>query len=61
MSDLETNIEKLNGFLAPIRERGILNQIGGEAVPALSGETFESHSPVDESDLQCGEGRRGGH
>jgi 5-carboxymethyl-2-hydroxymuconic-semialdehyde dehydrogenase len=49
MSDLETNIEKLNGFLAPIRERGILNQIGGEAVPALSGETFESHSPVDES------------
>jgi 5-carboxymethyl-2-hydroxymuconic-semialdehyde dehydrogenase len=49
MSDLENNIEKLKGYLGPIQARGILNQIGGKAVPARSGETFETHSPVDES------------
>ncbi|MCK7615385.1 5-carboxymethyl-2-hydroxymuconate semialdehyde dehydrogenase [Roseibium sediminicola] len=49
MSDLETNIGKLAGYLARFKESGILNQIGGEAQPAASGATFETRSPVDES------------
>ncbi|WP_150525629.1 5-carboxymethyl-2-hydroxymuconate semialdehyde dehydrogenase [Roseibium sediminis] len=49
MSDLQQNIQKLDGYLARFRETGILNQIAGEAVPALSGEIFETRSPVDES------------
>ncbi|WP_422039531.1 5-carboxymethyl-2-hydroxymuconate semialdehyde dehydrogenase [Roseibium sp.] len=49
MSGLSENIDKLNGYLARFTETGILNQIGGKACPAHSGETFETHSPVDES------------
>lgn len=49
MSDLQTNIQKLDGYLARFRETGILNQINGEALPALSGDTFQTTSPVDES------------
>lgn len=49
MSDLQNNIQKLEGYLTRFRESGILNQIDGEARPALSGETFETRSPVDES------------
>ena len=49
MSDLETNLGKLTGYLARFKEDGILNQIGGEACPATSGATFETRSPVDES------------
>ena len=40
MTTLEQNIEKLEHYLAPYREQGVLNQIGGEARPALSGATF---------------------
>jgi len=49
MSDLDTNIGKLDACLARFRDTGILNQIGGEARSAVSGETFETRSPVDES------------
>lgn len=49
MSDLDSNIGKLDGYLARFRDTGILNQIGGKPVPAASGATFETHSPVDES------------
>ena len=49
MSELERNIEKLNGYLARFRENGIQSLIGGESQPALSGETFDTISPVDES------------
>lgn len=49
MSDLQNNLQKLDGYLARFRETGILNQIGGEAMPSQSGATFETHSPVDES------------
>ncbi len=48
MSDLNSNIDKLNGYLARFRESGILNRIGGEDRQG-SGGTFNSVSPVDES------------
>ncbi|MFZ2100413.1 MAG: 5-carboxymethyl-2-hydroxymuconate semialdehyde dehydrogenase [Oricola sp.] len=49
MTTLEQNLEKLSIYLARFREQGVLNQIGGEARPAISGATFDNHSPVDES------------
>ncbi len=48
MSDLNSNIDKLNGYLARFREGGILNRIGGEDRQG-SGGTLNSVSPVDES------------
>ncbi len=47
MSTLEQNLGKAEQYLARFRELGVLNQIAGEAVPALDGATFESISPVD--------------
>ena len=47
MSELEANIAKLSGHLARFAETGVLNQIDGKPLPALSGETFDNHSPVD--------------
>jgi 5-carboxymethyl-2-hydroxymuconic-semialdehyde dehydrogenase len=47
MSKLEQNLGKAERYLARFRELGVLNQIAGEAVPALDGATFESISPVD--------------
>lgn len=49
MTDLINNVEKLNRYLDRFRDTGILNQIAGRAVPAQSGATFETTSPVDES------------
>jgi 5-carboxymethyl-2-hydroxymuconic-semialdehyde dehydrogenase len=49
MSQLNKNIEKLETYLARFRTGGVLNQIAGQPCPALSGQTFENHSPVDES------------
>ena len=49
MTDLATRLKKLDTLLARFRQTGILNLIGGKTVPAESGETFETHSPVDES------------
>ncbi|MAS06519.1 MAG: 5-carboxymethyl-2-hydroxymuconate semialdehyde dehydrogenase [Ahrensia sp.] len=49
MTTLQQNLEKLETYLAHLREHGILNQIGDEARPAMSGATFDNHSPVDES------------
>jgi 5-carboxymethyl-2-hydroxymuconic-semialdehyde dehydrogenase len=34
-------------YLARFRESGVLNQIGGETLPASDGTTFETISPVD--------------
>ena len=48
MSQLAENITKLEGHLARFRETGVLNRINGKSVPAISGETFENYSPVDE-------------
>ncbi len=49
MSDLNTNTEKLSGYLKQFGGQGVLNFINGESVAAQSGDTFENHSPVDES------------
>ena len=51
MSELNTNVEKLGGYLQQFRQVGVLNHINGQAVPAASGETFENCSPVDESNI----------
>jgi 5-carboxymethyl-2-hydroxymuconic-semialdehyde dehydrogenase len=47
MSKLEDNLAKAEGFLERFRTTGVRNQIAGEAVPAVSGETFETISPID--------------
>ena len=47
MSDLEGNLKKAEAYLARFKRDGVLNQIGGEAVPAADGSTFETLSPVD--------------
>ncbi len=49
MTQLSENLQKLDGFLARFRDTGILNQIGGEAVPAASGQWFDTLSPTDGS------------
>jgi 5-carboxymethyl-2-hydroxymuconic-semialdehyde dehydrogenase len=49
MTDLAKNIENLNQFLVRFRDDGVLNLIGGASVPAKSGESFETRSPVDDS------------
>ena len=51
MSELSANITKAEAYLARFKEGGVMNHIGGKSVPALSGETFENHSPVDEEFL----------
>jgi 5-carboxymethyl-2-hydroxymuconic-semialdehyde dehydrogenase len=40
MPALEANLAKADKYLAPFRESGVLNQIGGEALPASDGTTF---------------------
>ena len=47
MSDLEGNLRKAEAYLARFKTNGVLNQIGGEALPAADGSTFETLSPVD--------------
>ncbi len=47
MTALDENIAKAEAYLKRFRGEGVLNQINGEAVPAGSGETFESISPID--------------
>ena len=47
MSKLQENIAKAESFLARFKDRGVLNRINGEDVPADDGSTFETISPVD--------------
>ena len=49
MTELNTNIAKLDGYLDRFRRGGIQNLIAGESVPALSGAVFDTLSPTDES------------
>ncbi len=58
MTESQTNIAKLDSYLDRFRTSGIMNLISGETRPALSGATFETHSPVDET-LICGVARSG--
>lgn len=43
----DENISKATQYLERFKSGGVLNQIGGEAREAASGETFQSISPVD--------------
>jgi len=47
MSELQANLDKLEGYLARYKKDGILNRIGGKDVAGGNGETFETLSPVD--------------
>ena len=47
MTKLDENIARATGFLQRFAKDGVLNHIGGTPVPALSGKTFETISPVD--------------
>ncbi|MBX4936552.1 5-carboxymethyl-2-hydroxymuconate semialdehyde dehydrogenase [Rhizobium binae] len=47
MSKLQENIAKAEGFLARLKDGGVLNRINGEDVRADDGSTFETISPVD--------------
>ncbi|MCB8836278.1 5-carboxymethyl-2-hydroxymuconate semialdehyde dehydrogenase [Aurantimonas sp. VKM B-3413] len=47
MSDFETHLAKAEKYLARFREGVVMNQIGGEAVEAADGDSFETISPVD--------------
>jgi 5-carboxymethyl-2-hydroxymuconic-semialdehyde dehydrogenase len=49
MSDLETHRTTLAPLLARHAKNGIQNLIGGQSMPAASGKTFATHSPVDDS------------
>ncbi|QIO35551.1 5-carboxymethyl-2-hydroxymuconate semialdehyde dehydrogenase [Bradyrhizobium sp. 1(2017)] len=47
MSKLQENIDKAERHLARFKEKGVLNRIGGEDIPAADNATFETISPVD--------------
>ncbi|SDK23626.1 aldehyde dehydrogenase family protein [Aliiruegeria lutimaris] len=47
MDVLNENIARASAYMAKFREAGVLNHINGASVPAASGETFETISPVD--------------
>jgi 5-carboxymethyl-2-hydroxymuconic-semialdehyde dehydrogenase len=47
MPTFEENLAKAESHLARFRKHGVLNQIGGGAVPAADGSTFETISPID--------------
>ncbi len=47
MTILDQNLTKLDKFLKPFRDKGVLNNINGFSKPASSGKTIENISPVD--------------
>src|ERR1700739_2830415 len=47
MSTFDDIVRRAEAFLDRFRTGGVMNQIGGEAVPAASGDTFDSISPID--------------
>lgn len=49
MSKLEGNRQKVAAFREKIAERGIKNIINGEHLDAISGKSFDNHSPIDNS------------
>jgi len=48
MSALDTNLAKLEGYLARFRDKGLLNRIAGKDAAGSAG-VFTSICPVDES------------
>ena len=59
MSALEANLAKAEQYLARFRKDGVQNQIGGAAVPACDGTSFETISPVDLKPLAENRARQG--
>ncbi|TNJ41375.1 5-carboxymethyl-2-hydroxymuconate semialdehyde dehydrogenase [Phaeobacter sp. B1627] len=49
MSDLASNLDKLASILDRYRNTGLSNLIDGKSCPSVTGRTFETASPVDES------------
>ncbi len=49
MSDLESNLQKLDGHLARFRAEGIGHLINGRPIDATSGKSIQTHSPIDDS------------
>lgn len=49
MTDLESNLKKLDQHLARFKNNTLENRINGQCLPANSGETFENRSPIDDS------------
>lgn len=47
MSEFEDNLKKAQAWLGRFRVEGVKNQIGGKAVDAADGSTFETISPID--------------
>lgn len=47
MSSLQDNLDKATAYIAARAKLGCLNHIAGASVPAATGETFATHSPVD--------------
>ncbi|ERJ18548.1 NAD-dependent succinate aldehyde dehydrogenase protein [Salinisphaera shabanensis E1L3A] len=51
MASFQDNLDKAESYLARFRNDGVSNHIDGQSVPAASGKTFETISPVDQSKL----------
>lgn len=49
MSELESNLNKLEALIAPLRSETLPHFIAGKRDPGRSGETFEGYTPVDNS------------
>ena len=49
MYDIAENTNKLKKHLSIIKEKGVLNNIGGISKESVSGKKFPNHSPVDET------------
>lgn len=47
MTKLQENIAKAQAYLTRFKEKGVLNRIAGEDLPAADGATFDTISPVD--------------
>ncbi|WBU63578.1 5-carboxymethyl-2-hydroxymuconate semialdehyde dehydrogenase [Paracoccus aerodenitrificans] len=47
MTKLSDNIARAQDYMARFAKEGVMNRIGGQTVPAQSGETFQTISPVD--------------
>ena len=43
----EKNKKVLEAAIKNLAQKGVLNFINGKSVPAISGDTFDNHSPVD--------------
>ncbi|MGB8814835.1 MAG: 5-carboxymethyl-2-hydroxymuconate semialdehyde dehydrogenase [Paracoccaceae bacterium] len=51
MTEFAKNLSRANGYLERFRRDGVLNHIGGKAVPATLGQTFDTHSPIDRAPM----------